>query len=587
VSDTDEQQTQTEAPRTHQRSRPANDPPSKVRRAGVGDDSGDATATTAGANKMPTTDQAPWSSRDADLVWDEMNGGEHPRAISKWGKTCYDIIAYVARTENGRRTVVDTISGHEIMGGNGVTPGEALRQRVEQSHLTIAQGPVTYDVQFSWRPGAQIYGRTSLSLSSPAEIIALRRARQNQSSFVPAQTQPFPLPAQPQQPPAPTGYGAPPVQPPYSPPQPPPYGYGRPAEPPPAQQPAGLHSHDPEVSNLRAEVAGLGGAVRELMEYVRGTRRDPPSPPSPTPAAAPQTGVAGAPQPGGWPQPAPGYARGPRSEVEELREELEDIRGELAAMYRRPAGVGAAPAHAPPPAPPPPASHRLPTGEVYVPGVGWCLPIEAAAPPPRPAPAPAPAPAPVAAAPVAAPQPAVGVGAVPTDPARVLVDAVRSYARNGKALKEALNEVQEAFGSGFAGLGSSEAGEAEEPEPPAADPGPQLPFEIVAVEGAELFNHPVKYTPNKKTGKLDLEGFVMSNPGVLEEGAKLLGVAVEAVSTFAKRAAATTAGSSAVQQPALPSGVGSAPAHVVSNIPDSAQQASATPVNGAGSFPAV
>jgi hypothetical protein len=106
------------------------------------------------------------------------------------------------------------------------------------------------------------------------------------------------------------------------------------------------------------------------------------------------------------------------------------------------------------------------------------------------------------------------------------------------------------------------------------------------VPGTKLFGHDVKYTPSKSTGKLDLEGFVMSNPGVLEEGAKLIGMAVEAGAAFAKRAATSTGGS-APQIQQIAAGVGQA--QVVDSVPEGAQDASARPAGtpGAGSFPAV
>gem|GEM_PF-4066041 len=137
------------------------------------------------------------------------------------------------------------------------------------------------------------------------------------------------------------------------------------------------------------------------------------------------------------------------------------------------------------------------------------------------------------------------------------------------------------LGVGF----GAQAQEQPEPEPEPEPAGPELPFEVVPVEGAELFGHKVMYTPNKKTGKLDLEGFAMSNPGVLEEGAKLVGVAFEAIGTFAKKAAAAASqpGVGAPAQISQAAGVGSAPAQVVDSIPDAARDATA----GAGAFPAV
>jgi len=550
----------------------------------------------------PDAKNAPWSSNHADLVWDEMNGGEHPRCLAKLGKSAFDTKIVVAHTVAGARHVVDSMQGSEVMGGGDVSPGEALRQRAENKHMVVTDAPCTYDVSINWKPGGTFYGRgLVLSFPSRGEIVATRgvtRSAQGGAGYgqIPQQ-QPYqpaapmygaPQPPQPQSPPA--GYGAPPAQPAYMP---------NPSYP---QQPM----HDPEVSNLRTEVAGLAGAVKGMMdymreerEYARGERQRPPTPPQApqAPPAQPQQGFGAAPQhQQPWPR-RPGYER---SEADELRDELDDLRAELNALHRRGSGApggpgfGQAPAqavvqpaaHVPPPPPPAP---RGPNGEIWVESArAWCMPVGM-----QPAAAAAqPAAAPVqATAPVQAPAPAArtGVGAA-TEPFSGVETQFRNMVADMQAtvMKRVAREMNSALSGMQTGLGQAE----EEPEPaPPPEPESTLPFDVIDMPGQDLWGHPLKYAASKETGRIDLEGFVMSNPGVLEKGAEVLGALVEIGSTFAKRAAqATTMPRAASSQLPAAAGVGQSPAtqaQVVENIPEEAQHATASNGAGSGSFPAV
>ena len=108
--------------------------------------------------------------------------------------------------------------------------------------------------------------------------------------------------------------------------------------------------------------------------------------------------------------------------------------------------------------------------------------------------------------------------------------------------------------------------------------------------GTTLFGHPAKYTPNRRTGKIDAMGFVMANPGVMEKGAELAGAAVEALTTLAKKAAPSIG--SAVAQ----TGVGATPpqqlpaqpqAQPPSGPPEGTQPGHGSSVPKAGGWPSI
>ena len=561
--------------------------------AGVGNASGAASAT---PTEPPNAEQAPWTNREADLMLAEMMGNEHPRCISAYKKTPYDMFAEVRRSDGvgGQSVVLKTIPGQNLQGSNDVTPGEALRNEVADVHMVSARGPMVYDIWFSWKSPQRQYGKGRLQMPSPDEIIALRSVQRQQP-----QQPSYQQPQQPQQPPV--GYGAPPVsnQPPY-----PPYGQ-QPPQDGGSPWPRGRHepappSRDAEVSNLRAEVGEMRGALGELLEFVRGDRRAPPPPPPPPQ----QSQGFGAPQ-GERPWPRQPPPRRPYDEVEELRDELDEMRAELQS-YRR-AGVGMAPAAAPPvqqaarpPEPPPPT--RGPNGEVYIAGVGWCIPQSRVAEmvtqpmsqpyaPPQPPPAPAPVAAP-AVQQAQPPQRPVGVGAPPlVNPVRAFIDGAKEFLRDGRELKKVADELGDVFGGGSGtGTGLGDPGDGGEPAAP-QEPESILPFasEVVGGDGPEapkLFGHPVRYTVDKESGKFDLKNFAFANPGLMEKGVEILGIAAEGLRNLGAKAAAG-AGAAAGS---LPAGVGQAPAaaaaQVVDKIPDNAQPAQS---NGAGSasFPRV
>ena len=562
-----------------------------------------ATAAAAGVGSAPANadppnaETAPWTYKEADLMLGEMLGGEHPRSLRAYGKTPYDFQAEVRRSDGvgGQSVCIKTIPGQELQGSADVTPGEVLRNIVGDVHLVSAKGPVTYDIWFSWRSPQRQYGKGRLQMPAPEEIIALRNAmRTSQQPY----QQPYPPPAQPQQPSV--GYGAAPVsqQPPYQPPHgqyhPDGNPYGR-------REPAPAPSRDPEVSNLRAEVGELRGALGEVLEHLRGDRRA--VPPTTPPAQQPQ-GFGGAPHDRPWPQPR----RRERTEADELRDELDDLREEMADLRRggsgRASGFGAAPAQPPSqpsrqPAPPPPV--RGPGGEVYIDGIGWCIPQERVAhmvsqPPGAQPQAHAPPPPPPVAAPAVQPQAAaapaarpVGVGVMPVSPLRGFIDSAREYLRDGKEIRKVAAELEEVFGGGGGDVG---LGAAEDPQTPQTPEEPEsvLPFasEVVGGDGPDapkLFGQPIRYVVDKETGKFDLKGFAFANPGLMEKGVEIAGIAAEGFRNLTARAAAN-AGTAAQ----FPAGVGAtpAPAQVVDNIPADAKLAQAhTNGAGSGSFPRV
>jgi hypothetical protein len=58
-----------------------------------------------------------------------------------------------------------------------VTPGDALRTYVEDNfHLPLARMPVTYQVQFIYKPSGRVFAQSKLALDAPQAILALRRA---------------------------------------------------------------------------------------------------------------------------------------------------------------------------------------------------------------------------------------------------------------------------------------------------------------------------------------------------------------------------------------------------------------------------
>jgi hypothetical protein len=534
--------------------------------------------------KPPNAEEAPWSDRDAGMILCEMLGGEHPRSLKAHGKTAWDIVAEIRRTDGsgGQSAVLATIAGQDLQGDDKVTPQDAIRNAVtERVHLVSARSPVDYDIWFMWRSPPRLYGKGKLHLPSPDEIIALRGANRQQP-----QSYQQPSPPPPQQPPI--GYGAP-VYPPQQPP-PPPYGepqgspWGRRQDPP-------SSSHDPEVSNLRSEVAGLSGAVRELMEIVRGDRQRP-LPQAPPPA--PPHGFAGSP-----PQPpSPGWPRRARpGPDDEVLEELEDVRDENQVLreeiHRLRRGVGAAPpvqrAYAPPAPSPqvhvqpqPPRVPDGPSGEVWVEGVGWCVPQSRIKSGIGGAPPTAAAPVPVAAVPAtSAPTPpspapqAVGVGAS-TGALELIMQRVQTRVMQ-KVAREVETMVEGAF-SGAAGLGA-DPGEPEAPPEP-DKPEDILPFVTAKVEGATLFGQPVHYAADKETGDVSLLGLGFANPVLAEKAMEVLQIGADALQKFVGRSAVTTGAAQ------ISAGVGTAPApaqaQVVDTIPADAQHA-----GGPGSFPRV
>ena len=183
------------------------------------------------------------------------------------------------------------------------------------------------------------------------------------------------------------------------------------------------------------------------------------------------------------------------------------------------------------------------------------------------APAVAAAPAPQ---PVAQPAtPPAGVGAAPPvastlQQAQDVVNGFQSLVTQAKQLRQVTQQLSQVFGA-ETGLGAVEPEPEPEPEPEAA-PTPELEWDTIPVPNTEFFGHPAMFTPNKKTGKIDWTGVVVSNPGIVEQGIAIAGKLADAAQEFAKRATPGTVGAP---------GVGAA--HVVNEIPANAQPANVSP----------
>lgn len=523
------------------------------------------------ANDGATVDKKPHNtsqwSREADLMWMEMLGSEHEKCLAKLGKSAYDVSFNIIRLDGSTMrtgTPVCTILGESVMGTAQMSAGDMLVHRIiDEAHLPVSQGPANFEVRATWKAGAGIYGRGLLSLPAPAEIIAVRQAQHRSGSMgaggMPQQQ--YVPPYIPQQPQYSQPYAPPPAPPPPAPQPPPGAGYAPPGY-------AAPHDSS-EVGNLRTEVGVLSGAVRELMEFVRGDRRGggqmPPPGAPPYASAPPPQGVGAMPAPAaptppyGAPYPRPGWPppRTPspeddlRDEVAELREDIREIAQTMRGRPPMNVGTAGAPPVAPSTAPPQPAPvPRGPNGEVWVERIGWCVPSGANAAPV--AAQPVAQPAPEAARPAGAAPARAGVGATPVIANPLEAVMTRIHTRVARNIESSFNrQIEEVF----SGLGA--ATQAEEPDPtpttPPEDDKAELEYDIIEVPGTTLFGHPAKYTPNRRTGKIDAMGFVMANPGVMEKGAELAGAAVEALTTLAKKAAPSIG--SAVAQ----TGVGATP----------------------------
>lgn len=510
-----------------------------------------------------------WSNKEADLMFGEMLGNEHPKCLKKSGRTVHDLSCDIVRLDGREAVKLGSFEASAVSGSKQQSPGDMLQYMVEDKfHLPLASGPGLYEVRFVWKQDNRIYGRGRMALASPSEIIAVRRARAQQQEPQPSpQQQPYvpppqpaPAPQYPQQPQPGMGYAQPPHG--YAPQQP----YQQLPYP---QQPGA--SHDPEVSALRAEVGELRGSLSEMLSFMR-ERRDYRGEPPPAAAAAVPPGP---PQP---PLPSPGvgapppYARSPydsyreshemramRGDIADLKDTVADVMTIVKTIVRgpqpqAPVGVGAAGA-----------------GQ----GGQGGSPAPAAAAVAAPAAAP---PAPDVEKTIVAVLDRLGVrpgGAGLGSPFAGFAQQAHEMKRAFGAMRSLRDDIDNMLGDMSA---EPEPSAAETPPQGAAiekpEPEPELPFEVITVPDTKLFGHDAKYTPNKRTGKIDVEGFVMSNPGVLEKGFELLGAAVDGIKTLATQAAKHS-GQAPHQQPQQP-------AHVVREIPAAARDASV----GTGATPA-
>jgi len=576
----DEQQTaeQETAPR-RQATRPAAAPRSKA--AAV------AAASGIGAPAAPPdpapTDEDQMLAKEADLMWTQLCGEDHPKCLSKKGLSP-DLVDLTFFKMDGPlskvKQKIDAIVGSAVTGVNGQTPGEALwAYGCDSVHIPLSNGgPALFEVRVTKRYGGTPIASGMLSYSAPDVIHAQRMARQRVQHPQPGVGAPQPFYpgaslgggfAQPQ----PQNMGAPQHQPTEQPMNGHGQGGGWPR--PRFEEPASLAQMSrKELEDARSAVELQQRTIDRLLNMQQEQRRD--------------AGVGGAPE----------ADRRRRYEDEEREEELaemraanSELRAELAelrrAVYARP-GVGATPTaveatpaprpgYREPMPPPPPQYPRGPQGEVWVEGVGWCLParrtgmgdptggaapaaVQPVAQPPQPA---------------AAAQPA-GVatmpGQPPPNPMMVAMERMQhTIMRSQEAWMTSFSEqftrqMEKTFKQ--QGMGAQPLPEPEpEPELSEEEEKPDAGYDIIDVPDATIFGQPAKYARDRKTGNPHVVGTIMSNPGLIEKGTEMLGKGFDALGTLAKRVAVT-------QQPA---GVGEIPPHIEQQPQQPAHQPAGLP----------
>lgn len=156
----------------------------------------------------------------------------------------------------------------------------------------------------------------------------------------------------------------------------------------------------------------------------------------------------------------------------------------------------------------------------------------------------------------AAPSPtqSVALAAVPkpSDAASAAFGELRSLLGTVKALKTMVRELDDTFAP------AAEDGP-DEPEPMLEIPKEEesLPFGVAPIPDVSFLGHPAKYSRDKETGKLSLEGMLLSNPGLAERVVNIVEKLADAAQSFSKKGSA-----GAVADVAAPATLGAAPAPV-------------------------
>lgn len=241
-----------------------------------------------------------WSSHQADVLWPELL-----QWLEANGRSAYDVMVNVICIEPPpRKSVGEGFEANAAVGDSGTTPADALARIVsDYYHLPVSRTPAKYELQFVWRANGNYITNAYLSLSSPAEIIALRNAQHQRRMQMAYQAPglggigPGMMPPPPSPPMMPQMQQQPQPQQPMAMPMPyVPYGYQQ-QMPSPPQAPRDSR-RDIEIEQLRMEV-----------EQLRRQRQQP--------------------QPQPQPQPRPGMGASPPEDMETriVRRVVEELRG--------------------------------------------------------------------------------------------------------------------------------------------------------------------------------------------------------------------------------------------------------------------
>lgn len=203
------------------------------------------------------TNKPAWENRDADMLWPEVLSW-----LPSVGKSPYDVDARVEVLDPVPRRSLGTLSGSALVGDGTMGPGDVLTVAIDNNfHLPTARTPAKYMVTFTWRATGKGLAWGPLMRPSPDEIIAVRRAQHALRQQAPPLGQDMSGMGAPTG--APQAYGTPP-SPQWGPPPSAwsPYGYGAPPTPP-------QGTIDPEVVNLRAQVATMSGQLAMVLEHLQ------------------------------------------------------------------------------------------------------------------------------------------------------------------------------------------------------------------------------------------------------------------------------------------------------------------------------
>ena len=428
----------------------------------------------------PPKQSTRWEEKDIDVLW-----GQVLTQLAEQGHSPYEVQVLVRTSGTEGWNRLGIIEGASAAGDGSISPGEALTRRLEDGfHLVSGNpGPGTYQLEIQWRANSQRIAVGRITLPPRAQILALREQQMRAGEGLGV---PYGAPTSPGGRPGPTpGY--------------PPQGYYPPTPHqgyyPPPYSPYGPYGSPPYSPYPPPQPQGVGQS----------------------PLQVPDTS---------------------RFFIEQLVDQLNQTRQELAALRNQPPPT---PVVAPPPATAPPQPQ--PSFEEMV---------ERAT---------------VKAVTLLVPQLRAGAGA-PGTPSTALVPTTSTLEQQlqkqtgelmGAMLSRTLNVVAKGFERSMStGLGAPEEVPAppEEPEvlePP--KPEDSLPFTAIPLEAKYADGRPVVYAVSKETGKIDPMGAIFTNPIFAEKLA-------DGVNALAKSAA------DAIQK------ISSGPnPHLVHRVPRAAQPA--------------